>query len=261
MQVNEHPDFVRRPNRPESYCSKSTNVAAAMSGTPSPLWDSFLGEVVPDEEVRAFLQRFFGYCLTGSTVEHAMLFLWGTGRNGKSVFLNIISWVLGDYALTAPAETFTAGRGDRHETELARLQGARLVIAQEVQSGRSWNEARIKAITGGDLITARYMRQDYFSFTPQFKLVMAGNHKPALGTVDIAIRRRMLLIPFTTTIPENEVDPQLFEKLKAEGPQILRWMLEGCIDWQISGLNPPAAVIAATDEYLAAEDAVGLFLE
>jgi putative DNA primase/helicase len=225
------------------------------------LWNNFLARVVPDEEVRAFLQRFFGYCLTGLTIEHAMLFLWGTGRNGKSVFLNIIGWVMGDYALTAPAATFTASRGERHETELARLHGARLVMAQEVEDGHRWNEARIKAITGGDPITARFMRKDYFTFTPQFKLVMAGNHKPALGTVDIAIRRRMHMVPFTTTIPENEVDPQLFEKLKAEGPQILRWMLEGCIDWQIGGLNPPAAVIAATDEYLAAEDAIGLFLE
>jgi putative DNA primase/helicase len=260
MQPTERPDFEMRPNRPESYCSKSTNVAPAKRGTASPLWDNFLAKVVPDEEVRAFLQRFFGYCLTGFTVEHAMLFLWGTGRNGKSVFLNIISWVMGDYAITSPSETFTAGRSDRHETELARLHGARLVIAQEVQSGRSWNETRIKAITGGDPITARFMRKDYFTFTPQFKLVMAGNHKPALGTVDIAIRRRMHLVPFTTTIPENEVDPQLFEKLKAEGPQILRWMLEGCIDWRIGGLNPPTAVRDATAQYLDDEDSTAAWL-
>ena len=158
-------------------------------------------------------------------------------------------------------DVFTEGKYERHPTELARLRGARLVIAQETEKGRHWNESRIRALTGGDTITARFMRQDFFEFTPQFKLMIAGNHKPSLKTVDEANRRRIQLIPFTVTIPTPERDLDLFDKLKAEWRGILRWALNGCLEWQRIGLAPPATVRDATDKYLAAQDIVGEWLE
>jgi putative DNA primase/helicase len=141
------------------------------------------------------------------------------------------------------------------------LRGARLVVASETEDGRRWSEAKIKALTGGDKTAARFMRQDFFEFTPQFKLMIAGNHKPSLRSVDEAIRRRIHLIPFTVTIPPEQRDQELTDKLKAEWPGILAWAIEGCLEWRESGLTPPEIVRAATDEYLAQEDALKLWLE
>jgi putative DNA primase/helicase len=185
-----------------------------------------------------------------------MAFGYGTGANGKGTFLNTLSGVLAGYAAVAPMDAFTASPNDRHATELATLRGARLVTAQETEEGRRWAESRIKALTGGDPITARFMRQDFFTYQPQFKLFVAGNHKPGLRRVDEAIRRRLNLVPFTVTIPTAERDSGLPDKLKAEWPGILQWMIEGCLEWQAKGLAPPAAVLIATDNYLQAEDAI-----
>src|SRR6185436_7282942 len=142
------------------------------------------------------------------------------GRNGKGVFLNTVTRIMGDYACVSPIETFTATQQDKHETGLAFLRGARLVTAQETEEGRNWAENKIKSLTGGDPITARFMRQDFFTFTPEFKLVIVGNHKPGLRNVDEAIRRRFHLVPFTVTIDEEKRDTDLPEKLKAEWPGI-----------------------------------------
>jgi len=180
--------------------------------------------------------------MTGVTTEHVLFFLYGTGANGKGIFLRTLAAIWGDYAVTASMDVFTEGKYERHPTELARLRGARLVIAQETEKGRHWNESRLKALTGGDKITARFMRQDFFEFTPQFKLMIAGNHKPSLKTVDEANRRRIQMIPFTVTIPEAERDLNLFNKLKPEWPGILRWALNGCLEWQRLGLAPPPVV-------------------
>jgi putative DNA primase/helicase len=169
--------------------------------------------------------------------------------------------IWGDYAVVAPMEMFVETKGDRHPTELAFLRGARLVVALETEKGRRWAQNKIQSLTGGDKITARYMRQDFFSFVPQFKLLFAGNHKPSLRSVDEAIRRRFHLVPFTVTIPKEKRDPQLFEKLKAEWPGILQWAVEGCTEWQKQGLNPPAAVLSATEEYMSAEDAVANWID
>lgn len=163
-----------------------------------------------------------GYALTGMTNEHALFFLFGTGANGKSVFLKTIAGVMGDYAMTAPIETFSASLNDRHPTELARLQGARLVTATEPREGARWDESKVKLLTGGDRIAARFMRQNFFEFAPQFKLLIAGNHKPRLSSVDEAIRRRLKLLPFTVTIPESERDLGLAEKLHDEWGGILQ---------------------------------------
>ncbi len=239
-----------------------TKAAAAKPGGECPTWRAFLKRVTDgDQDLQDYLQRVVGYCLTGCTHEHAMFFLYGIGANGKSVFINTISGMMGDYAVVAPMEAFISSPNDRHPTELAMLRGARLVTAVETEEGKRWAESRIKALTGGDRITARFMRRDFFEFTPKFKLMIAGNHKPSLRSVDEAIRRRMHLIPFTVTIPPEDRDERLTEKLKAEWGGILQWAIDGCLEWQRVGLGRAEAVRAATDEYLAAEDAFALWLE
>ena len=249
----------RRAHRTNDYITKLT----AVDPLPGcPMFLRFLAEVTADNrELQAFLQRLLGYSLTGSIREHILAFFYGLGANGKSVLLNTVSGILSDYHTTAPIETFTASGSDRHPTELAGLRGARLVTATETEEGRRWAEARIKALTGGDKMSARFMRQDFFEFTPKFKLVIAGNHKPGLRSVDEAIRRRFLLVPFTVTIAPEKRDLVLGEKLKAEWPGILQWMVDGCIAWQERGLAPPKTVTDATAAYLEAEDAVAAWID
>jgi putative DNA primase/helicase len=251
---------INRPPRPDDLCTKIT--ACPPKDIPIPLWTDFLARVTArDVDLRRYLQRVAGYCLTGNTREHVLFFFYGTGANGKGVFLNTLRYILNDYAAVAPMETFIESQTDRHPTELAHLRGARLVISQETERGRRWAESKIKALTGGDPIVARYMRQDFFEFTPQFKLLIAGNHKPSLRGVDEATRRRFHLIPFTVTIPPAERDINLADKLKPEWPGILHWAVQGCLEWQKIGLAPPKAVIDATDEYLQDQDSLGQWID
>ncbi len=250
-----------RDHNPGYYCTKITGVDPDVS-CPIATWLTFLDRIMGgDAELIAFLQRLTGYALTGSTREHVLAFLFGTGANGKSTFLNAVTGSTGDYHHAAPIETFTASNSDRHPTDLAGLRGARLVTSIETEEGRRWAESRIKALTGGDPIAARFMRQDFFEYVPQFKLLIAGNHKPALRSVDEAIRRRFHLIPFTVTIPPNERDRDLHDKLRDEWPGILAWMIEGCLEWQRLGLAPPAAVTDATAAYLEAQDAIAAWID
>jgi putative DNA primase/helicase len=246
---------------PGGYHTKMTSVAADARSSCAQ-WLNFLDRIFQgDSDLVGYLQRVLGYGLTGSVSAHAMFLAYGTGANGKSVTIDTVAGILGDYHRAASIETFTAATGDRHPTELAALRGARLVTAVETEEGRRWAESRIKALTGGDMIAARFMRQDFFEFRPQFKLLIAGNHKPALRCVDEAIRRRFNLIPFAVTIPPAERDPHLSERLKAEWPGILAWMIEGCLAWQRDGLQRPKAVEDATDAYLEAEDALGAWID
>jgi putative DNA primase/helicase len=250
-----------RAHQISDYMTKIT-VVAPDSNCPIPIWIAFLDRVTGgDTELIDFLQRMSGYSLTGSTQEHALFFHHGVGANGKSTFINVLSGIVGDYHKTAPIETFTASHTDHHPTDLAGLHGARLVTSIETEEGRRWAENKIKALTGGDTISARFMRQDFFEFTPHFKLQIAGNHKPSLRSVDEAIRRRMHLIPWLVVIPPDERDKTLGEKLRAEWPGILAWIIEGCIRWQEMGLAPPKAVTSATDAYLEAEDALGAWID
>lgn len=249
----------RHPHCPDKFFTKIT---AAPPAGDCPRWCEFLDRVTNgSSELQGFLQRLVGYGLTGSTREHALFFLHGVGANGKSVFINTVSGLLAEYHRSAPIETFTASSGERHPTDLAGLRGARLVTAVETEEGRRWAESRIKTLTGGDTIAARFMRQDYFEFVPQFKLLIAGNHKPGLRSIDEAIRRRFHMIPFSVTIPEAERDMQLGERLRAEWPGILQWAIDGCLAWQQTGLAPPAIVQDATNAYLESEDAVAAWLE
>lgn len=243
---------------PDQFISKQTGVAPE-HGEPS-LWLKFLREAMNGDEDRVtFLQQWFGYCLSGDTREHALAFAFGDGGNGKGVFMNTVTGIMADYAVTAGMETFTASKHDRHSTELAMLRGARLVTASETEEGRAWAESKIKAITGGDPITARFMRQDNFTFKPQFKLMIAGNHAPTLRNVDDAMRRRFNIIPFTTK--PVRPDRQLEVKLKEEWGQILAWGIRGCRDWLTNGLSRPEAVLAATKDYFADQDLAGQWFE
>jgi putative DNA primase/helicase len=250
-----------RKHRCDDYMTRVTGVSPDANCSID-LWRRFLDRTFNgNPDTIAFVQRVAGHALTGDTREHALFFGFGKGANGKSVFINALTGCLGSYHRTSPIETFTASGGDRHPTDLAGLHAARLVTAVETEEGRRWAESKIKSLTGGDKISARFMRQDFFEFTPVFKLIIVGNHRPGLRSVDDAIRRRFHLIPFTVTIPEPERDGQLGEKLKAEWPAILQWMIDGCLAWQRDGLCPPEAVRSATAAYLEAEDALAAWIE
>jgi putative DNA primase/helicase len=251
-----------RPPDPLAYCTKSTAVAPAPAGTPTPLWDAFLERIFRhDPELIPFMQRVLGYALTGLTNEHALIFAWGQGANGKGTMFNTASRIAGDYATVAPADMLLVTHSDRHPADMAMLRGARLVTAQELAPGKAWDEPKLKSLTGGDQITARFMRQDFFTYDPQFTLIVAGNHKPSFKGVDEAIRRRVNLVPFLQNIPVEERDKELADKLATEAPAILRWMIDGCLAWQREGLNPPLSVREASEDYLSAEDVLGQWLE
>jgi len=225
-------------------------------------WLDFLAQVTAgNTDIVAYLQRFAGYCLSGDTSEHALAFLYGTGANGKTTFVQCLLGILGKYALTAPIETFAETRSERHSTELARLRGARLVATEETGTGTRWNESRIKTLTGGNRIAAHFMRQDDFEFQPEFKLLIAGNHKPSMRSVDEAMKRRMHIVPFTVTIPEEDRDKHLGDKLREEWPQILNWMIEGHAAWRDYRLAPPEDVRNATEKYLISNDTLGAWLD
>ncbi|WP_261524584.1 phage/plasmid primase, P4 family [Burkholderia multivorans] len=249
--------------RSHERADRMTKITTATPGGDCPTWWQFIDEVTGgDKELQAYLQRMVGYALTGSTQEHALFFLYGTGANGKSVFVNTLATILGDYATNAPMDTFMETRTDRHPTDMAGLRGARFVAAIETEQGRRWAESKVKNLTGGDKISARFMRQDFFEFFPQFKLFVAGNHKPAIRNIDEAMKRRLHLIPFTITVPPERRDKHLQQKLLAERDGILAWAVQGCLDWQRHGrLDPPQRVVEATEEYFEAEDALGRWLD
>ncbi len=241
------------PPNPGEHLTKQAATIARSSGCS--LWLKFLDRVTAgDQDLQAYLQRVAGYCLTGHTREHVFFFSYGSGANGKSVFWNTLQRIMGDYACAADISTFTENRTDRHPTEFARLDGVRLVLVAETNANSRLNEGKIKAVTGGETIAARYMRGDFFEFVPRFKLSVMGNKKPSLRTVDEAMKRRLHLIPFTVTIPLEERDNKLPEKLRAEAPAILQWAIDGAALWYEQGLGAPAVVTHATDAYLKAED-------
>lgn len=250
---------VCRPADPDDRITKLTACGVAETAD-CPQFLKFLWEITGgDPDLIRFFQQWFGYCLTGATTEHALLFIHGPGGNGKSVLLNVIAGILGDYAANAPMESLTASAGDKHPTDLAGLRGARLVTASETEGGRAWGEQRVKQMTGGDRITARFMRQDFRTYTPTFKIIVAGNHKPHLRNVDDAMRRRLNVVHFgyKPTNPDRELEA----KLKAEGPGILRWAIDGCLDWQRNGLIRPASMLEETRRYFVEQDLVGQWLE
>ena len=261
---------ILRHADPADRITRSTSLAPAESAD-CRLWRRFLAETTGgDVALQTFLQRFCGYALTGETCEHVALFGLGEGGNGKSVFVNTLRTLFGSYAAVAAPDLFTQGAGRRsaqvHSAEIAMLAGARLVTASETEEGRTWVDGRLKLLTGGDPVTARFLGRDPFTFTPRFKLIVVGNHLPVLRTVDAALRRRLCVVPFA--FQPATPDRRLEAKLRDEGPAILRWMIEGCVAWARSlddpgpdgGLLRPAAVATTTDTYLAGQDLVAQFL-
>jgi len=208
-----------------------------------------------------YVQRAVGYTLTGRTDEQCLFFCYGTGANGKSVFEETLGRLLGEYGTATRTETIMARGSGGIPNDIAALRGARYVSINETADGQRINEPLVKDMTGGDTMSARFMRQEFFTFRPTFKLWIRGNHKPVITGTDYGIWRRIHLVPFTVTIPEAERDPALLDKLRLELPGILRWAVEGCLAWQREGLRPPIVVTHATAQYRREMDVLGTFLE
>lgn len=248
------------PHDPKRYITKLAPVYFDPDAE-CPTFLTFLARVLPDVEVRRFLRRVTGYGMTGMTSEQCLAFFYGGGANGKSTFLDTMQEMLGDYAQTAAPDLLTSRGGDRHPTELADLFGARWVSSIEVDEGKRLAETLVKQMTGGDKMKARFMRTDFFQWTPTHKLFLAANHKPEIRGTDYAIWRRIRLVPFTVTIPVEERDGKLGLKLMAELPGILNWAIAGCLEWQTYGLGVPQVIEDATNEYRIEQDILGQFIE
>lgn len=249
--------------RPHDKAANITKLAPVVFDPEAraPTFNAFLRRVLPDPNVGRFLCRMTGYGLTGVTTEQCLAFLYGSGANGKSTFLDIMQQMLGDYAQQAAPDLLTSRGGDRHPTELADLFGARWVSSIEVDEGKRLAENLVKQMTGGDKLKARFMRTDFFQWSPTHKLFLAANHKPEIRGTDYAIWRRIHMIPFDVTIPVEERDGRLGEKLAAEMSGILNWAIAGCLEWQKNGLGVPDAVRDATEEYRQEQDVLGRFIE
>jgi putative DNA primase/helicase len=235
--------------------------ASYVAGAECPRWMDFIDTVTAgDRELAEYLQAAVGYTLTGLCREQCLFFLHGTGCNGKGVFSETIKRLVGDYAQTAPESLFTRDRNSSATNDVARLSGCRLAIAAELDEGSAFAESRIKALTGSDTISARFLHKEYFDFVPTHKFWISGNHKPTVRGTDQGIWRRLRLVPFDVRITDEKKDPALVEKLAEEMPGILNWALSGCTLWQRHGLKTPGCVRQATEDYRREEDVIGQFL-
>jgi putative DNA primase/helicase len=223
-------------------------------------WAKFITEILPDSAIRGFVQRLMGSALPGRVRDHVLPILTGTGSNGKSTFTEAVSAALGDYAMQADPTLLMASHHDSHPTGQAALQGRRLAVCMETAQGRHLDAPTAKQLTGGDTITARYMRQDFFSFTPSHTILMITNHKPVVDGSDDALWRRIVVVPFEQVFSGDQVQPDLKEQLGSEPDAILSWMIEGWISYTEHGLLIPDAVRIATEAYKADSDAVGRYI-
>lgn len=228
-----------------------------------PQWLEQLEMSLQDDELIAYIQRFAGYCLTGETGEHAFAYFWGHGANGKSAIIKVFEAILGPYAITTPASTFMQQMYKGIPNDIARMAGARMVSASEVSQKDKLDESLVKLCTGGDKLAARFLRQEFFEFVPQFKILMSGNYKPRIAGDDYGLFRRVHLVPFTFQIPEASRDllSKVIARLLTEKEGILAWMVRGCLEWQDKRLSPPAAVRAATESWFASRDVTRSFVE
>jgi putative DNA primase/helicase len=260
-----------RPHRADDLITKLIPVAYDADAT-APTWERFLLDVLPDAETRTFIQRAVGYSATGHVREHALIFLYGRGRNGKGTFTRAVASVLGDYVDVAPPGLLLASQNERHPTDIIDLMGKRLVSAAETGERSQWNEERVKWLTGGDALKGRGMRENWgASFHPTHKLWIESNHKPGVHGVDEGIWSRMKLVPFRQQWREaNDFSPErahlpvqdlaLGDKLHAERPGILAWLVRGAVEWYAHGLGTPPEVREATAAYRRDEDLLGDFL-
>ena len=229
----------------------------------APLWRKFLVEILPDAALRTFLQRVAGYCLTGDTSEQAFLVAYGEGSNGKSTLLETLRLVFGDYGATVDMNSFLHSdrqRGSDATPDFARLPGKRFATAAEINPGDRLAEKTVKTITGGEAMTARQLHKPFFEFHPVFKLILSCNVKPVIRGQDKGIWRRVMLLPFEQSFDKDRIDKHLVDKLRAEGPGILNWCLDGYRQWREGGLAVPDAVLVATESYRTDSDPVGEFL-
>ncbi|MBP3742746.1 MAG: hypothetical protein J6J00_07150 [Treponema sp.] len=250
---------AREPNTKHLITKKSNFVYDKTADCP--VWKMFLMQIFRnDNQLIRFIQKAMGYTLSGDVSEQCLFILWGTGANGKSTFLNVLQQLFGDYACSASTETFMKKTSEQ-SNDLARLKGARLVTTSEIEQGKQMSESLIKSITGEDELTARFLYGEYFSFKPTFKIFMATNHKPKIRGADNGIWRRIKMIPFNVTIPPEQRDKKLTEKLIAENAGILNWLIQGYAMWKKEGLGEePKAVREANEEYRMDMDSVGMFV-
>ncbi len=248
-----------RPYRAEDRITKAT-ACDYDPNAHAPRWQRFIAETFHDPELADFVQRLAGYCLSGHRGEHLLPILHGSGANGKSVFLGTLQHVLAEYASSAAPGLLIRQPGNDHPTGLADLQGRRLVIVSETGEAGRLNEEQAKALSGGDMITARRMHRDFYGFKPTHQLVMQTNHRPRVAGTDEGVWRRLRLIPFDRIVPTEQRDPKLADTLKSEAAGILSWCVQGWQRYQRDGLTMPRAVIAASQEYRDASDVVGAFI-
>jgi putative DNA primase/helicase len=264
------------PHNPKSWHTKLTG-AGYDKHADCPKWKAFLDttfqkDVGDDEDEQAeerkrrkelidYMQRLLGNAVIGKVTHHVLPFFYGDGNNGKTCLLETVSLVLGDYAISAPANFLMAGRNE-HYTEIARLQGARFVVCSEINQGAKFDEAKVKLLTGGDKLTGRFMRKDFTDFTPTHTLFLVGNHQPTVSSGGNAFWRRLQLIPFEHQVEdESKIDGYHQQLFDTEGPAILAWMVRGAVDVLENGLQTPKCVMAATGAYAQAENEVGQFVD
>lgn len=255
---------IFRENRREDFMTRAVTVEYDPRAV-APDFGKFICRIMPDEDAREFLKRTCGYMLTGFTSEHKMFMWYGLGRNGKTTLAQSMRNILGEYSAGMPVATLLRSGKDQNGSEaepaIARLPGVRMVNADEPPEGAKLDEGKIKKLTGGDGIETRHLFDKMFEFHPAFKMVLLANYKPAIYGVDEGIWSRMFVIAFTVRIPDSEIDRSLDKKLKAEAQGILNWMIEGAEEWFAGGLNAPASVTAANDEYRADQNPVGQFIK
>lgn len=244
-----------QPHNPGDLLTKTTGVQAIETMAEGSEWAKCIETVFDgNAELIGFVQRLFGYALVGQVSEHILAVFHGDGANGKSTIVETAMRALGEYALKAPQGLLMAKRHEAHPTELADLQGRRLVVVTETEQGKRLNEPLTKELTGGDTVRARRMRENFFQFEPSHTAVLVSNYRPDVTGTDNGIWRRLRLVPFSVTIPVENQDANLPERLRGQLPVVLRWMVEGCLAWQREGLNPPSIVMAATNAYRADSD-------
>lgn len=249
------------PHRREDLISNLVNVPFEL-GAECELWDAFLWRVTDrNDELYNYLRRFVGYLLVADTSDQSLHFLHGIGANGKTVFCEVLMRVLGDYAITVSPDMIMMRRHSGIPNDIARLRGVRAALMNETSQGARFDEARLKDLTGGDTLTARFLHQEFFDFPPTHRIVIRGNHKPAISGTDEGISRRLRLVPFTVSIPPDEQDRDLLRKFEAELPGILQWAIAGCLEWQRDGLKPPALITEAVRQYREESDTLGRFIE
>ncbi len=248
------------PHRADFYITKILPIEYR-PGAMAPAFTKFIDQVTDgNKELQHYLQKAIGYALTGCTEEQCLFILYGTGANGKSTFIETIKALLSEYAVTIPVEALLS-RTNGMASEVVRLRGARLAITGEPERGAKLSEGLIKILTGGDTVTGRGLYKDSEEFTNNAKIMLVTNHLPQIAGTDEGIWRRIRVIPFTITIPEDKRDKKLLQKLKAELPGILNWAVEGCTLWQKEGLESPQVVKQWTDKYREEQDVLRDFLD